>query len=110
MERTDGDLPSGPDDDLRTLEEAYAELRDETQQLINERTTLEAEMRTLRKRIERLDENVNLLKMPPLIVGHLQDILDHSQHMLLLQENGTCQACTLILDYLDCLHTMLISL
>ena len=65
VERTDGDLPSGPDDDLRTLEEAYAELRDETQQLINERTTLEAEMRTLRKRIERLDENVNLLKMPP---------------------------------------------
>ena len=42
------------------LEEDYAALRDETQQLINERTTLEAEMRTLRKRIERLDENVNL--------------------------------------------------
>ena len=88
MERTDGDLPSGPDDDLRTLEEAYAELRDETQQLINERTTLEAEMRTLRKRIERLDENVNLLKMPPLIVGHLQDILDH-ERAIVRSSNGT---------------------
>ena len=71
VERTDGKMPSNPDDDIRHLEEAYAELRDEAQQLINERTTLEAEMRTLRKRIERLDENVNLLKMPPLIVGHI---------------------------------------
>lgn len=88
MERTDGDLPGGADDELQTLEEAYAELRDETQQLINERTTLEAEMRTLRKRIERLDENVNLLKMPPLIVGHLQDVLDH-ERAIVRSSNGT---------------------
>ena len=88
MERTDGNLPGGSDDELRTLEEAYAELRDETQQLINERTTLEAEMRTLRKRIERLDENVNLLKMPPLIVGHLQDVLDH-ERAIVRSSNGT---------------------
>ena len=88
VERTDGDLPGGADDELRTLEEAYAELRDETQQLINERTTLEAEMRTLRKRIERLDENVNLLKMPPLIVGHLQDVLDH-ERAIVRSSNGT---------------------
>ena len=88
VERTDGNLPGGSDDELRTLEEAYAELRDETQQLINERTTLEAEMRTLRKRIERLDENVNLLKMPPLIVGHLQDVLDH-ERAIVRSSNGT---------------------
>jgi proteasome regulatory subunit len=88
VERNDGDLPGGADDELRTLEEAYAELRDETQQLINERTTLEAEMRTLRKRIERLDENVNLLKMPPLIVGHLQDVLDH-ERAIVRSSNGT---------------------
>ena len=77
VESKDGKLPNTPEDDLRELEEAYAALRDESQQLINERTTLEAEVRTLRKRIERLDENVNLLKMPPLIVGHIQDVLDH---------------------------------
>ena len=88
VERTDGDLPGGADDELQTLEEAYAELRDETQQLINERTTLEAEMRTLRKRIERLDENVNLLKMPPLIVGPLQDVLDH-ERAIVRSSNGT---------------------
>ena len=88
VERTDGDMPTSTEDDLRALEENYAALRDETQQLINERTTLEAEMRTLRKRIERLDENVNLLKMPPLIVGHIQDILDH-ERAIVRSSNGT---------------------
>jgi proteasome regulatory subunit len=88
VERTDGDLPVNADDELRSLEEAYADLREETQQLINERTTLEAEMRTLRKRIERLDENVNLMKMPPLIVGHIQDILDH-ERAIVRSSNGT---------------------
>ena len=65
VERTDGKMPNNADDDLRSLEEAYSDLREETQQLINERTSLETEMRTLRKKIERLEENVNLLKMPP---------------------------------------------
>lgn len=88
VERTDGKMPSNTDDDIRNLEEAYAELRDEAQQLINERTTLEAEMRTLRKRIERLDENVNLLKMPPLIVGHIQDVLD-PERAIVRSSNGT---------------------
>jgi proteasome regulatory subunit len=88
VERTDGNLPNSAEEDLRNLEESYAELRDETQQLINERTTLEAEMRTLRKRIERLDENVNLLKMPPLIVGHIQDVLDH-ERAIVRSSNGT---------------------
>ena len=88
VERTDGNLPNNADDDLRSLEEAYSDLREETQQLINERTSLEAEMRTLRKKIERLEENVNLLKMPPLIVGHIQDILDH-ERAIVRSSNGT---------------------
>jgi len=88
VDRNDGHLPNTAEDDLRKLEEDYAALRDETQQLINERTTLEAEMRTLRKRIERLDENVNLLKMPPLIVGHIQDVLDH-ERAIVRSSNGT---------------------
>ena len=88
VERTDGKMPNNADDDLRSLEEAYSDLREETQQLINERTSLEAEMRTLRKKIERLEENVNLLKMPPLIVGHIQDILDH-ERAIVRSSNGT---------------------
>ena len=88
VESKDGKLPNTSEDDLRELEEAYLALRDESQQLINERTTLEAEVRTLRKRIERLDENVNLLKMPPLIVGHIQDVLDH-ERAIVRSSNGT---------------------
>ena len=40
VERTDGKMPNNADDDLRSLEEAYSDLREETQQLINERTSL----------------------------------------------------------------------
>lgn len=86
--RNDTGMPNSSDDDLKDLEEAYAKLRDDSQQLINERTTLEAEIRTLRKKVERLDENVNLLKMPPLIIGHLQDVLDH-ERAIVRSSNGT---------------------
>ena len=88
VERSEQSLPQSTDDDLRELEEAYAALRNETQQLINERTTMEAEIRGLRKKIDRLDENVNLLKMPPLIIGHIQDILDH-ERAIVRSSNGT---------------------
>ena len=37
VERNDGTMPNSSEDDLRELEEAYAELRDESQKLINER-------------------------------------------------------------------------
>ncbi len=88
VKRNDKPLPAQADDDLRELEEAYAALRDEAQQLINERQTLEAEIRGLRKKIDRLEENVNLLKMPPLIIGHIQDILDH-ERAIVRSSNGT---------------------
>jgi proteasome regulatory subunit len=88
IERGEPDLPNSPEDELRALEEAYATLRDESQQLINERNALEADVRQLRKKIDRLDENVNLLKMPPLIIGHIQDILDH-ERAIVRSSNGT---------------------
>ena len=87
VERTGQTLPN-PEEHLQELEEAYAQLREETQHLINQRTELDAEIRTLRKKIERLDENVNLLKMPPLIIGHLQDVLDH-ERAIVRSSNGT---------------------
>lgn len=88
VDRTNKGMPNSSEDDIRDLEEAYTKLRDETQQLINDRTSLEAEVRTLRKKVERLDENVNLLKMPPHIIGHLQDVLDH-ERAIVRSSNGT---------------------
>ena len=67
---------STSDDDIKKLEDDYQKLLEESQNLINERTYLETEIRTLKKRTTRLDDEVRLLKTPPLIVGHLQDILD----------------------------------
>lgn len=88
VDRTNNGMPNSSEDDIRDLEEAYTKLRDETQQLINDRTSLEAEVRALRKKVERLDENVNLLKMPPHIIGHLQDVLDH-ERAIVRSSNGT---------------------
>ena len=88
IERNDASMPNTPEDDLRQLEESYATLRDESQQLINERNALEADVRSLRKKIDRLEENVNLLKMPPLIIGHIQDVLDH-ERAIVRSSNGT---------------------
>ena len=62
VDRSKQGMPNSSEDDIRELEEAYTKLRDESQQLINERTSLEAEIRTLRKKVERLVENVNVLK------------------------------------------------
>jgi len=88
VERNEPAMPNTAEEDLRQLEESYAALRDESQQLINERNTLEADVRQLRKKIDRLEENVNLLKMPPLIIGHIQDILDH-ERAIVRSSNGT---------------------
>jgi len=88
VERNESAMHNKAEEDLRQLEESYAALRDESQQLINERNTLEADVRQLRKKIDRLEENVNLLKMPPLIIGHIQDILDH-ERAIVRSSNGT---------------------
>ena len=69
--------PIGKEDkDLKALEADYTRLRDEAQRLISERIQLENDLASVKKRASRLDEEVRILKNPPLIVGHLQDILD----------------------------------
>ena len=76
------------DKDLKSLESDYARLRDEAQRLISERIQLENELAGIKKRASRLDEEVRILKNPPLIVGHLQDILD-DERAIVRSSNGT---------------------
>jgi proteasome regulatory subunit len=76
------------DDDLKNLEEDYQKLLEDSQNLINERSYLETEIRTLKKRATRLDDEVRLLKTPPLIIGHLQDVLDE-RTAIVRSSNGT---------------------
>lgn len=82
------DIKSSSDEDLKVLEEEFRALQDQTQDLINERAHMESEIRSLKKRANRLDEEVRSLKSPPLIVGHLEDILDQERGIV-RSSNGT---------------------
>ena len=76
------------DNDLKALENDYARLRDEAHRLISERIQLENDIAAIKKKATRLDEEVRILKNPPLIVGHLQDILD-DERAIVRSSNGT---------------------
>ena len=76
------------DKDLKALEADYARLSDDAQRLISERIQLESDLANVKKRASRLDEEVKILKNPPLIVGHLQDILD-DERAIVRSSNGT---------------------
>jgi len=82
------DIISLNDEDLKKLEDDFKSLQDQTQDLINERAHMESEIRSLKKRANRLDEEVRSLKSPPLIVGHLEDILDQERGIV-RSSNGT---------------------
>lgn len=76
------------EDEIKSLENAFSELQDQAQSLINERSQMESDIRSLKKRAQRLDDEVRLLKSPPLIIGHLQDILD-DRTAIVRSSNGT---------------------
>ena len=76
------------DEDLKKLEDEFKNLQDQTQDLINERAHMESEIRSLKKRANRLDDEIRSLKSPPLIVGHLEDILD-KERGIVRSSNGT---------------------
>ncbi len=82
------DIMVSNDEDLKKLEDDFKNLQDQTQDLINERAHMEAEIRSLKKRANRLDDEVRSLKSPPLIVGHLEDILDQERGIV-RSSNGT---------------------
>ena len=61
VENNNTPLSSQSDDELIKLEEDYQKLLADSQSLINERSYLETEIRTLKKRATRLDDEVRLL-------------------------------------------------
>ena len=86
--KSNNPLASKTDAELDKLEEDYQKLLEVSENLINERSYLETEIRTLKKRATRLDDEVRLLKTPPLIIGHLQDVLD-DRTAIVRSSNGT---------------------
>jgi len=79
---------STTDDDLRRLENDYKRLHDDAQRLITERVQLESDLSKLKKKTVRLDDEVRLLKSPPMIIGHIQDVLD-KERAIVRSSNGT---------------------
>ena len=75
-------------DEISTLEGDYRRLNDEAQKLLTERVFLESEITRLKKKAGRLEEEVRLIKSPPLIIGHIQDLLD-DEHAVVRSSNGT---------------------
>ena len=88
IDETKAEITAKSDDAFRSLEQSYKILQEETQLLINDRTHLENELRQMRRKVEKLQENIQILKLPPLIVGFLQDKLD-SESAIVRSSNGT---------------------
>ena len=65
----------------------YDELSEKAQQLLTEKLYLENEYAQLKKRANRLDEELRNIKTPPLVIGHVQDMID--EQAVVRSSNGT---------------------
>tara|TARA_B100000029_G_scaffold514360_1_gene616875 strand:- start:282 stop:1514 length:1233 start_codon:yes stop_codon:yes gene_type:complete len=74
-------------DAIKRLKSDFAELSDKAQQLLTEKLFLENELTQLKKRTNRLEEELSSIKTPPLIVGYVQDIVD--EQAIVRSSNGT---------------------
>ena len=87
---TDDDLMEKSDPNrlaLDRLTKDYRELSDKAQQLLTEKLFLENEMTQLKKRSNRLEEELSNIRTPPLIVGFIQDVVD--EQAIVRSSNGT---------------------
>ena len=76
------------DEDIAQLEKDYRILHDQAQKLITERVSLESDINKLKKRTAGLVEEIRQLKSPPLIIGHIQDLLSE-ESAIVRSSNGT---------------------
>ena len=61
---------------IKNLEDKFEELRLQPQQLLSDRIDLENRVGKQKSIIGRLSEEVRLMRMPPHVIGNIQDILD----------------------------------
>tara|TARA_B100000029_G_scaffold373127_1_gene367309 strand:- start:5983 stop:7212 length:1230 start_codon:yes stop_codon:yes gene_type:complete len=72
---------------LDNLAKDFHELSDKSQQLLTEKIFLENELSQLKKRANRLEEEISNIRSPPLIIGYVQDIVD--KQAIVRSSNGT---------------------
>ncbi|MDP6099216.1 MAG: proteasome-activating nucleotidase [Candidatus Thalassarchaeaceae archaeon] len=98
---SDSDAILPPDDDLsshkvgsiaeRTLHDIELEfelLREQAQQLLSEKLDMENKVTKQKQKVKRLEEEVRLMRMPPHVIGNIQDILD-DERAVVRSSNGT---------------------
>ena len=72
---------------LSRLRGDFDELSERAQQLLTEKLFLENEYAQLKKRANRLDEELRNIKSPPLVIGYVQDLID--DQAVVRSSNGT---------------------
>ncbi len=72
---------------LDSLQSQFNELNNTAQQLLTEKLFLENECNQLKKKANRLDEEIRNLKTPPLVVGNIQDV--SGDEVIVRSSNGT---------------------
>ena len=80
---SDADLTS----EIDSLKRDFEMLADRTQTLLTEKLLLENEIAQVSKRAGRLEEDLRHLKSPPLVVGHVQDVIE--DRAIVKSSNGT---------------------
>ena len=76
------------DAELKILENDFEALQQEAQSLLKDKLYLENEISDLKKRASSLDNELRILRSPPLIIGHIQDVLDE-ERAIVRSSNGT---------------------
>jgi proteasome regulatory subunit len=88
--RKSGTFESDPSEQevaLSRLRGDFDELSARAQQLLTEKLFLENEYAQLKKRANRLDEELRNIKSPPLVIGYVQDMID--DQAVVRSSNGT---------------------
>lgn len=73
--------------EIDSLKRDFEMLADRTQTLLTEKLLLENEIAQVSKRAGRLEEDLRHLKTPPLVVGHVQDVIE--DRAIVKSSNGT---------------------
>ena len=73
--------------EIDSLKRDFEMLADRTQTLLTEKLLLENEITQVSKRAGRLEEDLRHLKSPPLVVGHVQDVIE--DRAIVKSSNGT---------------------
>ena len=88
-EASDEALSLRVEDEVKRLESQHRDLRKQAQALIDERVRLEEELSGLRRRVQRLDEDVRSLRSPPLIIGTIMETVEGANLAIVRSSNGT---------------------